>query len=564
MSNFLFYDDIKQYLREEEVSALENGGKFFVSVGAYWTKVANMDYDPSDPNSPKHINTRMLNINFKNVSPDALNEIENAGLGIWKTSPRLGRLHGQNQNGTYNFTYNPKRENDKAWNIMVKAISILQKYYNEPIIDEIKRQIDGIPETGEIENTERLANEKWIKMIQDLGNGETNELIERFIKIFGQVYEWHYGHKLSMDNAKLIISQKPDATLIFTEYDWKRMYNHVPKPGAKKILFWAPNSNKRNLDNAYDKQKQRADAMGIQFDKTYQHSTQSKNAMAIEIAELSGSFRPAYGYDVSDVQPINPEDSEKLENTLGMVNNLTGEMNQHTINFVTDSMGEKNDQWYQGMQNLMKDNASFLYYVLVQNLKENPETAEIGRQYGAKGNSKNNPDFRRLLPNLMGYMVDQWLEDDYKVKKSSDRVTTRNWIVGMVLVFCNVWTASSLSAVRGGKVTYEQAAHYSTIINKLLTLLNDGAQNIVKNIREHLKNMPQNVDGQQQQQQQVNEGILNGNNICTPEKFIQMLGLQVVDDGMSDDEFKQKRKENMKNMYEMLQRMNNTKTPMYR
>ena len=564
MENFLFYDDIKQYLTEEEQAALENNGQFFVSVGAYWSKVANMDYNPQDPNSPKHTNVRTLNINFKNVSLDALSEIESAGLAIWKTSAKLGRFHGENPNGTYNFTYNIKRENDKAWNIMLKAIQILQKYYKEPILEEIQEQIQGIPETGEIENTEKLANEKWIKMIQDLGNGETNELIERFIKLFGQVYEWHYGHKLTVRNAKLIISQKPDASLIFTAYDWKRMYNHVPRTGAQPILFWAPNSDKRNKDNAFNKQKERADAMGIRFDKTYQHSTQSKNAMAIEIAETYGSFRPAYGYDVSDVEPIRPEDAEKLENTLGMINNLTGEMNQYTTDFVSNSMSDKNDEWYKGMQNLMKDNAAFLYYVLVQNLKQNPDTAEIGKQYGAKGNAKNNPDFRRLLPNLMGYIVDQWLEDEYKVKKPSDRAVTRNWIVGMVLVFCNVWTPSALSSVRGGKVTYEQAAHYSTLINKLLNLLNDGAQSVVKNVREHMKNMPQETnDNNTEQHEMVNEGILNGNNVCTPEKFIQMLGLQVVDDGMSDDEFNQKRNENMERMYEMLQRMNNTFNPMF-
>ena len=95
----------------------------------------------------------------------------------------------------------------------------------------------------------------------------------------------------------------------------------------------------------------------------------------------------------------------------------------------------------------------------------------------------------------------------------------------------------------------------------MLTLLNDGAQGIVKSVRNHVKNIPQEaVNGEQM----VNEGILNGNNQCTPEKFIQMLGLQVVNNGMTDDEFKQKRDENMSAMYEMLQRMNNTFNPMYR
>ena len=163
----------------------------------------------------------------------------------------------------------------------------------------------------------------------------------------------------------------------------------------------------------------------------------------------------------------------------------------------------------------------------------------------------------------MGYMVDGWLEDEYKVKKQSDRDKTRNWIVGMVLVFCNVWTPSALSAVRGGKVTYEEAAHYSTIINKLLTLLNDGAQDVVKKIQGHV-NVPKNNN---QESNMVNEGILNGKNACTPEKFIQMLGLQVVQNnnegGMSDEEFNQKRDENMTQMYEMLTRMNNVNNPLY-
>ena len=563
MANFLFYNDIRQYLTEEEQAALENGGQFFVSVGAYWSKAANMDYDPNDPNSPKTINVRVLNINFKNVSLDALDDIEKAGLAIWKNSSALGRFHGKNPNGTYNFTYNCKRENDKAWNIMVKAIAILQQYYKEPILDEIRKQIEGIPQTGEIEKTEKLANEKWIKMVQDLGNGETNELIEKFIQLFGKVYEWHYGHKLTLNNAKLILSQKPDATLIFTEYDWKRMYNHVPRPGAQKILFWAPNSNKRNLDNAFDKQKERADAMGIQFDKTYQHSTQSKNAMAIEIAETYGSYRPAYGYDVSDVEPVTPEDAEKLQNTYGMINNLTGEMNQYTTDFVSNSMKDngQDDRWYKSMQDLIGNNAKLLYLVLVENLAKDPNTAEIAQKYGSYGNPKNNPNFVQLLPKLMNYMVDGWLEDEYKVKKPSDRALARNRIVGMVLCFCNVWTPAALTQIRGGQITYEEAAHYSTLINKMLTLLNDGAQEIVKSVRNHVKSIPQEaVNGEQM----VNEGILNGNNQCTPEKFIQMLGLQVVNNGMTDDEFKQKRDENMSAMYEMLQRMNNTFNPMYR
>lgn len=569
MAKFLFYDDIRQYLREDEQIGLENDGQFFVSVGAYWNKVANMDYNPNDPNSEKTLNVRTLNINFKNVSLDALDDIEKAGLAIWKSSKTLGRFHGENQNGTYNFTYNCKRENDKGWNIMLKAVAILQQYYKEPIPDEIRRQASQIPENGEIEKVERLANEKWIKMVQDLGNGETNELIERFIEIFGKVYEWHYGHKLTFNNAQLILSQKPDATLIFTAYDWKRLYNHVPRDGAKPILYWAPYSNKRNIDNNYKKQKERADIMGIQFDKGYEHSTQSKNALAMEVSDLYGEYLPVYGYDVSDVVALSPKDAEKLQNTYGFINNLTGEMNQLTTDYV-NSLGAKEgkEKRYEGIRNLINDNAKLLYLVLVENLEKNPKTEQIAIQYGRKAHPSQNPDFSMLLPNLVRYMVDSWLEDEYKVKKPGDRVRARDRITGMVLYFCGVWDANALAAVRGGKITHEEAAHYSTIINRLLTLLDEGKKAKVKELRDLIKfpeGEERKVGATPQSSGSMNEDIANNRVYCTPEKLIQLLDLQVIpSNGMSDAEFTQKRNENMNEMYEMLTRMNNlNKKPLY-
>lgn len=571
MSNFLFYDDIKQYLTEEEQTNLENNGQFFVTVGAYWTKSPNMDYDPNDPNSQRTLNIRTLNINFKNVSLDALDDIEKAGLAIWRTSAKLGRFHGENPNGTYNFTYNCKRENDKAWNIMMKAVAILQQYYRQPIIDEIKRQVNQIPENGEIENVERLANEKWIKMVQDLGNGETNELIERFIEIFGKVYEWHYGHKLTFNNAKLILSQKPDATLIFTAYDWKRLYNHVPRDGAKPITYWAPYSNKRNVDNNFKKQKERADVMGIQFDKGYEHSTQSKNALAMEVSDLYGDYLPVHGYDVSDVVPLTPEDAERLQNTYGFINNLTGEMNQLTSDYV-DSLGAKEgkEKRYESIRNLINDNAKLLYLVLVENLEKDPKTEQLAIQYGRKAHPSQKPDFSKLLPNLVRNIVDNWLEDEYKVKKAGDRVKARERITGMVLYFCGVWDANALAAVRGGNVTKEEAAHYSTIINRLLTLLDEGKKVKVKELRDLIKfpeGEERKVGTVPETNTTMNENIINEQVYCTPEKLVQMLDLQLIpSDGqtMTDDEFNQKRNDNMAEMYEMLQRINNlSKKPLY-
>ena len=80
MSEFLFYDNIENYLTEEERRGIQEKPKVEASIQARWIPKINPKYRQGS-NEPKKINKRILNVGFYNV-PAEIVDVLDKELGI--------------------------------------------------------------------------------------------------------------------------------------------------------------------------------------------------------------------------------------------------------------------------------------------------------------------------------------------------------------------------------------------------------------------------------------------------------------------------------------------------
>lgn len=548
MNEFLFYDNIEKYLTEEELKGIQEKPKVEASIQARWIPKINPKYREGS-NEPRKIPKRILNVSFYNV-PGEIVDVLDRELGV-----KPNKEFPSEDYKTYNIIYNCKDIYSKSETDAKKArmaFEILNQYgYKLPSIDSLMTNIN------EYEKAEEESNEKWTELIRELGNTETNEIVNRFVKMYSKIYQEVYGHKLSWDTVKMILTQKPDATLVFTEYDWLHTFNCRVNPGAQEIRYLAPYSDRREIENNYNLLKKHADSHGIIFNKNKEFTGHAKYGVSLDAAKTTGILCIAVGYDQSDVTPIDSEDDWR-QTKYGMVNNLTGEPNELTSDFLnTLQPNDENAEEYKKLKELISDNAKFYYSVLANQVMRTDK--KLGQYFYALGNENKNPDYAVLLPKILKKIVDGMLEDEYKIKKPSDRVVPRDRITGEILFLCGVWDGTALSAVKGGTIDKATAVHDSNIVNEILKLLDTKRNTAITKLKNAIKDMPKDKTPNPKTETSVNESIEENIALCTPEKFIKDLGLNLVGSGeMNDEDFEYWNKENQKQVNSLMERMNNT------
>lgn len=539
MGNFLFFEDIRNFLTEAEINNLQK--KLNVRVKAFWSKKINPKFRANATNGEKqekYILKRTLNVWFNEIPAEQVDYIAQ------KVAGKEPNKEIKNEDGTYNFAYNcVDIENDAVVNAIFDYFR--NQGYNVPDAATLTK---NIPDEADLSAAEEKSQEKWMELVSELGNGQTNELVEKYIQMFSKIYQYVYGHKLSFRNAQLILSQKPNASLVLTEDDWMRFFKCKVNPGAQKILYWGRISD-RHL-KTFDDAQRRADSKGITYNKQQtEFRGHATLGLQIDDAESNG-FCPVYGYDSSDVTPIDPN-NDLREKWYGMKNNLTGEPNEITADLLkTLNPNDENNAEYQEIRKLINNNAKLYFKTLIPVLQQRNE--QLANRFLQA--EKQNMDYGKLLPKLIRQIVDKRVEEEYKIPNPQKRVTERERISGEILYLCGVWDANALQAVKGGQITKENLVHDSNIINEILTILDKGTRSQLQKLKTLIGNA--NIPARNPEQTAMNEETMNEQTFCTPEKLAHDLELQVVDsDRMSDDDFNVKNKENQDAVYEMLDRI---------
>jgi hypothetical protein len=557
MNNYLFFEDISNYLKEGEQMP-QQPKVLDVNVQQSWKKMTNFGYrkgvDPNDPNNGINQLRPILFFNFK-ITPDEFEQLsEKFGNGL---SKYMCNVQENGNNVTFALKINKldtKNQGSKVVNAVFDFFKGLG--YQVPSQEELLK--NTVSKEDFIE-TEKNANEKWTEMLQSLASGELDEVAEKYIQIFGKLFEYVHGHQLSLRNAKLILSQKPNASFVTTANNWEKFFNCKVRPDAQKITYYADWSD-MNKVGADDAQKF-ADIHGIDFNKNdAKYQGQAMYAMKLQASNRYGVGGPAVGYDSSEVDPIDPNDDWRITR-YGMKNNLTGEPNDLTREYLSQtSVPPENEKLYNTLKKMLDNNAELYFKVLVTRLEE-MGMDDIVAKYRSMAKTKNNPDFFTLFPRLLREYVDKLLESEYKIARDTHRAASVTRICGVVLYMCGVWDSQSITALKGGVVNKETLIHDSNIINKLLEMFSKEREGVQRELVKLIKNAEikqpnkemtdNNTMGLNEVKKEMFEQIL-----MTPDKLANMLDLKVIDDNKPSDE--ETIQENKEKFYEMVQRMNNT------
>lgn len=557
MNDYLFFEDISNYLKEGEQMP-QQPKVLDVNVQQSWKKMTNFGYrkgvDPNDPNNGINQLRPILFFNFK-ITPDEFEQLsEKFGNSLSKYMCNV------QENGEY-VTFALKINKLDTKNQGSKVVNAVFDFFKE-LGYQVPSQEELLKNTVSKEDfieTEKNANEKWTEMLQSLASGELDEVAEKYIQIFGKLFEYVHGHQLSLRNAKLILSQKPNASFVTTANNWEKFFNCKVRPDAQKITYYADWSD-MNKVGADDAQKF-ADTHGIDFNKNdTKYQGQAMYAMKLQASNRYGIGGPAVGYDSSEVDPIDPNDDWRITR-YGMKNNLTGEPNDLTREYLSQtSVPPENEKLYNTLKKMLDNNAELYFKVLVTRLEEMGMN-DIVAKYRNMAKTKNNPDFFTLFPRLLREYVDKLLESEYKIARDTHRAASVTRICGVVLYMCGVWDSQSITALKGGVVNKETLIHDSNIINKLLEMFSKEREGVQRELIKLIKNAEikqpnkemtdNNTMGLNEVKKEMFEQIL-----MTPDKLANMLDLKVVDDNKPSDE--ETIQENREKFYEMVQRMNNT------
>lgn len=439
------------------------------------------------------------------------------------------------------------------------------KGYKVPSLDKLLKKYTISPEG--YEKLTQQTQEKWIELLSDLGKPETMELVDKYVKRFSKLFPHMYGHQLSFRNAQMIIAQKPDATLVMTEQNWKEVFNCTVNEGAQPIRYIGRFSD---ADTKTDDEIERY-ARSIGDEHYEKNNPLFKSHVKYDYrlgASASWAYCTVIGYDSSEVTPINKEDDWR-ETRYGMINNLTGEPNALTSSFY-DSLGDMfgGDEDYSNLRAVLNDNAATAFRIAVLMLKGDPDNPRAEDGYDKNGydqsaakrfaaenkrlqqsmqasavngsNPVSNTGYIDLARKAISYLIDVMLQKQYSI--AAKNVKGALLVKGVVGYALGIWDATSLSAVKGGNISRDELIGFSNIINDILTKVESQQANLLDRMKKAMKrieNMPK-PDTTRQYQQAANESIVRGRlnemkfDSITPGQLASLLDLNVVDD--SDNE----------------------------
>lgn len=163
------------------------------------------------------------------------------------------------------------------------------------------------------------AIEIWQQYIKTLNDPETVKLIDAYSTL---PTEKIYGHTLSQKNAMLIRSVDSDATFILPLGEWRKL-NRGVKRGAKRYVIYIMAGDKNDQKMVTDV-IQKLGWGKLPYDELPPQVQKEVDIQTNGVA--SNIFIPVYEYDIRDTY-VFPGQPDLFNQTIGLKNNLTGELN---------------------------------------------------------------------------------------------------------------------------------------------------------------------------------------------------------------------------------------------
>ena len=212
---------------------------------------------------------------------------------------------------------------------LADAIKQLQEY-NEKYVDflcgGLFDSVDTIATAEDLKNAEDIRITNWQDILNNINADTTRKHLLAYMMT--NDYANSYGNVLSAHNVMNILAQFPSASFVVEKRTWMRKFGRRVNPGATKIIVNKAFNNPTNIE-----MDAAAKALGYgsysNAMKVTKNSSQIRNLIRITAQGPSG-FAFVIMYDVSQTTPIDPN-NDKWTKEFGLSNNITGELNDATI-----------------------------------------------------------------------------------------------------------------------------------------------------------------------------------------------------------------------------------------
>jgi len=192
--------------------------------------------------------------------------------------------------------------------------------------DSLMDKIAECPTEADIANSNSRIASNWKEMLSKLQDPNFRKILLNFQTTVACAKK--YGHVLSRRNVMSILSQNPMASFVTTPETWRIKFNRQIKPGAQKIIV----TKSTSYGNAsWTSRNNSAKAHGFQDVKDAKNftnnSVQTMGSIEMDANRGNSNFYKVIMYDVMDtIPPADPKD-DVWTNDMGLINNLTGDIN---------------------------------------------------------------------------------------------------------------------------------------------------------------------------------------------------------------------------------------------
>ena len=331
----------------------------------------------------------------------------------------------------------------------------------EDVLLKLKFAIKNIVSKEEMQDTKKSTDEMWIEFMNRIEEPEMKELINSIAPYY--MGDSTYGWKLAFEQALRVKKYKPDATFVKTSGQWQRDYNRDVVDNATRIIILVP------YDRQVRSNKDTMDSLGYDTNATRYKDLSRQQKDVVDISSRSGEgkkYQYIAVYDISDTVLRNGEE-DVFNDTIGLKNNLTGELNQHAIN-------DKMSKGFGSVEDINK-----IYHNEVGNI----QTLTIAL---AQGIQKTYPDIRTLMPqnttNESAYysafetmvlnLADRLIEDKAKIVRQENREKGMQATLVAVLALCRL--NAKKVALNLQTQNFQPKYYYELreVINNIINLIN--------------------------------------------------------------------------------------------
>lgn len=355
-----------------------------------------------------------------------------------------------------------KENFDKWCETGLSALQSILYNTNDYDVDDIEHLEDEIyakfgnaftsqDKVNDYKQNKQKAIDIWKDYLKRLDDPEVRKQIEMFSAL--PIGNKKYGHLLSTKNAMLIRATNQNASFILP-ISWWRKLNRGVKKGAKRYVIYIPvdGTNASDLKLISDV----IEEMGWGKTPYDELPPQVRREVDIKTNNLSANaFRPVYEYDYSDTYLFKGAE-DIFNNTVGLRNNLTGELNQLAKDDIAKTSNIKVDEI---MANRTK--------------KANDFMVEFCNKNNIKFNASDN-----ISINLVNALKSKYSQDardidilrDVNIKQFSENATHITLLMGKY-----AYDALSLFT-HGYEYTNKEVSEMINVVSSTISLINYNMQ----------------------------------------------------------------------------------------